>query len=185
MRLFSKTDYLRSPWKNGGGETMQVAIAPPGGAIDDFDWRISLAAVTSDGAFSSFPGIDRTLCLVAGAGIDLCVDETSVSIRAPDGHHSFRGEAACFARLSGGPIVDLNIMTRRAVFTHRVVGVGEGSRLGGSGRGGCWFVAVRDSIATSGQQSAVLAAENALRMEPGEFTDLTEGAGWLIELLPA
>ncbi|MCX5494388.1 hypothetical protein OSH11_06730 [Kaistia dalseonensis] len=42
-----------------------------------------------------------------------------------------------------------------------------------------------DGIATSDQQSAVLAAEDALRIEPGEFADLAEGAGWLIELLPA
>lgn len=185
MQPLRKADYLRSPWKNGGGETLQVAIAPQGAALGDFDWRISLSAVTSDGAFSSFPGIDRTLCLVAGTRIDLSIDGTLVSVRAPHAAHFFRGEADCFARLPEGPIVDLNIMTRRTAFAQKVVGVGEGSRLRASDRGSCWFVAVRDCIATSGGQSVIVAAEDALRLDPGETVELAEGAGWWIELSPA
>ncbi len=33
----------------------------------------------------------------------------------------FPGDAATSARLVGGPITDLNVMTRRGAFTHRVV----------------------------------------------------------------
>ena len=49
------------PWKNGGGETAEIAVSPPGAALDDFDWRLSMARVETDGPFSAFPGIDRTL----------------------------------------------------------------------------------------------------------------------------
>ena len=52
-----------APWKNGGGSTTEIAIAPPGAGLDDFDWRISLATISEDGPFSVFPGIDRTLIL--------------------------------------------------------------------------------------------------------------------------
>ncbi|SFQ22142.1 HutD protein [Ectopseudomonas toyotomiensis] len=31
------------PWKNGGGETLELAIAPAGAGLEDFAWRISSA----------------------------------------------------------------------------------------------------------------------------------------------
>ncbi len=62
------------PWKNGGGETVEIAVFPEGAGFKDFGWRISLASVASDGPFSAFPGIDRTLTVIDGVGIDLVVD---------------------------------------------------------------------------------------------------------------
>lgn len=182
MQHLRQTDYRRTPWKNGGGETLQVAISPVGATIDDFDWRISLSAVTRDGALSAFPGVDRTLCLIAGAAIDLWVDGTKAGIVAPHGCHSFRGEATCFARLPMGPIVDLNVMTRRASFAHRVMAVGQGALLRSADAASCWFVASRDSVATSGRQAVRLAAQDALRLDSGETAALSVGAGWLVEL---
>ena len=31
------------PWRNGQGSTTELAIEPPGAALDGFDWRISIA----------------------------------------------------------------------------------------------------------------------------------------------
>ena len=59
------------PWKNGGGTTAEIAAFPDGAGFNAFDWRISLAEVASDGPFSAFPGIDRTLMLVEGARLAL------------------------------------------------------------------------------------------------------------------
>lgn len=184
MQARRSSDYLRTPWKNGGGETLQVAVSPDGATIDNFDWRISLSAVTRDGAFSHFSGVDRTLCLLEGDRIDLVVDGRSVQVAAPDGAHRFRGEAECFARLPAGPIVDLNVMTRRTAHDHRVRRVGEGARLGRAGGHACWFVAATDSSAVSGPQSVVAAARDALCLDPGETADLVKGSGWLIEVSP-
>ena len=50
-----------APWKNGGGSTTEIAIAPLGATVDKFDWRISLATIANSGPFSVFPGVDRTL----------------------------------------------------------------------------------------------------------------------------
>ena len=60
-------------WKNGGGETAEIAVSPPGAALDAFDWRLSMAKVETDGPFSAFPGIDRTLAILEGEGIRLSV----------------------------------------------------------------------------------------------------------------
>jgi environmental stress-induced protein Ves len=45
-------------WKNGGGTTREVVTQPPGAAFDEFNWRVSIATIASDGPFSTFPGVD-------------------------------------------------------------------------------------------------------------------------------
>ena len=66
MRILRASDYKRTPWKNGAGETVELAVFPPGASVGDFDWRISMSSLVADGAFSLFPGIDRTLCILSG-----------------------------------------------------------------------------------------------------------------------
>src|SRR5690348_16103916 len=73
MRIIRSSDYRRMPWKNGGGETVEVTIAPEGASLDAFDWRVSMARVASSGPFSRFPGVDRTLAVLAGGGMRLDV----------------------------------------------------------------------------------------------------------------
>ena len=121
MRMIRATDYRRMRWKNGLGETAEVAIAPPQATLDAFDWRISLARVEADGPFSSFPGIDRTLTVVAGAGFRLVVDGAApVDLTRHSPPFAFRGESAVQSTLLSGPVTDLNVMTRRLGFHHRL-----------------------------------------------------------------
>ena len=69
MRLLPAAGHRRMPWKNGGGETVEIAISPADAGLDGFDWRLSMATVATDGPFSVFPGIDRSLAVIRGAGI--------------------------------------------------------------------------------------------------------------------
>ena len=102
------------PWKNGGGSTTQIAIAPPEAVFDDFEWRISLATIASDGPFSQFPGVDRTLVLVEGNGLLLDIDgEDQVLVCDDDPLTAFAGESVVSAKLNRGPTTDFNVMTRR------------------------------------------------------------------------
>ncbi len=97
--------------------------SPPirrGPELDEFEWRLSMAEVASDGAFSRFEGIDRTLCLLDGSGIILSFADRDVEITTEAGPFSFPGEMAVAARLLGGPILDLNVMTRRMKMHHNV-----------------------------------------------------------------
>lgn len=119
MRLIRQSKYRRQPWKNGGGETVEIAISPPGASTDDFDWRVSMARVDSDGPFSVFAGIDRTLTVLEGSGIALSVDGSG-PVAITDLPHSFPGDAPAFAKLLGEPVTDLNVMTRRRILQHRV-----------------------------------------------------------------
>lgn len=109
------------PWKNGGGETREILVSPPGASLDTLAWRISLATVASDGPFSVFKGIDRTLCVIRGAGIQLQVGSSPVARLLENTEpYSFDGEAPASADLIDGTIVDLNVMSRRGSFRHSV-----------------------------------------------------------------
>lgn len=114
--------YRRMPWKNGGGETFEIAVSPAGASLEAMDWRISMAVVASDGPFSSFPGIDRTLSIVDGAGLLLQVGagvnpQLLTQNTAP---FHFPADVPTSARLLGGRVTDLNVMTRRDRCRHVV-----------------------------------------------------------------
>ena len=120
-RIVRAADARRTPWKNGGGETVEIAVHPPGAGFDAFDWRVSTARVAADGPFSAFPGVDRTLTVLTGAGLELTVGEgPPVRLTAASAPFAFPADAPCMGRLVGGPVTDLNVMTRRGRFGHAV-----------------------------------------------------------------
>ncbi|MDY0961562.1 MULTISPECIES: HutD family protein [Massilia] len=100
------------PWKNGGGSTIEIAIGPPDAGFDDFDWRVSLATISEDGAFSQFPGVDRTLALVDGHGLTLQIDGEPTLISDAEPVIAFDGASEVQARLNRGPTLDFNVMSR-------------------------------------------------------------------------
>ena len=100
------------PWKNGGGSTTEIAIGPPDSGFEDFDWRVSLATIEKDGAFSSFPDVDRTLALVAGHGMTLEIDGEPTLVTETEPVVAFDGSSQVIAKLSRGASTDFNAMTR-------------------------------------------------------------------------
>ena len=119
-------------WKNGGGRTRAVAIGPAGATIDDFAWRISVAEVAADGPFSEFAGVDRTLVLLAGAGMALDGPGGGARLVLPGDRWDFPGEWPVTARLLDGPTLDLNLMVRRGrAAAPRVVVAAVGAALDG------------------------------------------------------
>jgi environmental stress-induced protein Ves len=131
MRILRASGHRRMRWKNGMGETVEIVVSPDGASLDDFDWRVSMAHVGSDGPFSLFAGMDRTLCVLEGDGIALAVAERpEVELSLASEPFAFPGDVAITSRLLGGPIIDLNVMTRRGRFRHTVRRLAiEGSTL--------------------------------------------------------
>ncbi|WP_035845339.1 HutD/Ves family protein [Kitasatospora azatica] len=93
------------PWRNGGGVTREVASADL--------WRVSLAEIATDGPFSVFPGLWRVLTVVAGPGVELTVADAPPVTVEPLRPFAFPGDAPTSARLLGGPVTALNLMTRQ------------------------------------------------------------------------
>jgi environmental stress-induced protein Ves len=111
MQILRASEYRRVPWRNGGGETLEILVHPAG-AGKDFEWRVSMAPVTEPGPFSRFPGIDRVLTVIEGKGLGLALDG-GAPVAVGDAPFAFSGDSAADAVLGAGPIVDLNVMTRR------------------------------------------------------------------------
>jgi environmental stress-induced protein Ves len=111
MPLIPVGEAREIPWKNGGGVMRDIAAHPPSAGFEDFVWRVSLARITSDGPFSVFPGVDRLFVPVEGDGLELEVE--GVAHHMGSAPLAFSGEAPVYARLGNGPVVALNVMTRR------------------------------------------------------------------------
>ncbi|TAM01174.1 MAG: HutD family protein [Paraburkholderia sp.] len=118
VALLRGADLVASPWKNGGGVTREIAVAPVANdaARAAFAWRVSVADVAQPGPFSRFDGVDRTLVLLEGAG--MLLDEAGPAAMTHTLAHPldiarFAGETAIDARLIDGPTRDFNLMVRR------------------------------------------------------------------------
>ena len=124
MQILRASDRRAKPWKNGGGVTTDIASGPAGASLDAFDWRISMALVASDGPFSMFDGVDRTLAVIEGDGMELTIgDRPVVTLGRGSEPLSFPGDAPTTARLMAGGITDLNVMTRRGRYDHHMMRV--------------------------------------------------------------
>ena len=121
MKIFKAADYKRMPWKNGGGETAEIAVFPKDASLADFEWRISIATVASDGPFSSFAEIDRTLTILSGEGMELEIAGERLALTHASQPHHFPADVATSARLLGGTVVDLNGTSPPSVPSQRVL----------------------------------------------------------------
>ncbi|MER8098287.1 HutD/Ves family protein [Streptomyces goshikiensis] len=113
VRVLRAAERAAAVWKNGGGVTREIAAWPESAGTGDFEWRVSLADVAADGPFSGFPGIDRTLTLAEGAGMDLTVAGAHRLVDERYAPRHFAGDAPTDCRLLGGPVVNFNVMYRR------------------------------------------------------------------------
>jgi environmental stress-induced protein Ves len=121
LRIIRAAEHRRMPWKNGGGETTEILVSPEGAGLDAFDWRVSIARIGTDGPFSVFAQIDRTLCLIDGEGLALTVAGKPEVVLGPESPPlAFPGDVAVAARLVDGPVTDLNVMTRRGRWRHEL-----------------------------------------------------------------
>ncbi|MFZ6757778.1 HutD family protein [Undibacterium sp. Ji50W] len=158
MRKWTRLDYQTMPWKNGGGSTTELAIFPPGASLDHFVWRLSTAEVSSNGPFSHFNQIDRTLAILSGDGLILHSDSeqshaSSIFLKKDSLPHQFHGETPINAELLHGSVLDLNMMTRRDVCTHHMQRLEAGSH----------FIEANDA-----QQLLLFCAEGSARLSSGE-----------------
>lgn len=121
MHILKAAEYRRMPWRNGRGETAEVAIGPAGATLNDFDWRVSMARIDADGPFSIFPKTDRTLTVLRGDGLHLSIGgSASAELTCDSEPLAFPGDVAADATLLGGAVTDLNVMTHRERLKHSV-----------------------------------------------------------------
>jgi len=101
----SPKDYRRTPWKNGGGVTIDIA--------EDDGWRFGRTPITAPGPFSDYSGFDRAQVLVSGHGLVLESPEGAIDVRVPFRPVAFAGETPIVSRLEAGPVEVINLMGER------------------------------------------------------------------------
>lgn len=141
-RLIRANSYRRERWRNDLGWTREIVRYPENaGALLEsphrdvraavegsaFDYRISIAEIERDCAFSLFPGCDRHLVLLSGNGMTLEFDAgvagpaEAIDVLPPHGRLAFAGERSVHCRLLDGPTHDFNVMVRRDRWSAQVL----------------------------------------------------------------
>ena len=178
MRVLRAADRIATPWKNGGGVTREVAAFPPGAAMDAFEWRISLAEIAADGAFSTFPGVDRVLTVIEGQGLMLNVDGRLLAMDAASPPLAFAGDAEVSARLTDGPIRDLNLMVRRGVWRARTRRLTVAGAAEVAVKGAATLVLTLDALRIARPGGGIdLAPLDAVLLDQGNSNLSLEGRG--------
>ncbi|MFF2841423.1 HutD family protein [Paenarthrobacter sp. NPDC057981] len=117
MEIIRFADVRPEPWRNGGGVTRELASHPKAASAQDgaWDWRVSIADVSTAGDFSVFPGMERVITIIDGELLLLTVDGSEHPLEK---YRPFRfsGEAASSATLPTGDIRDLNVIARAGAF---------------------------------------------------------------------
>jgi len=106
MQILRSKDLIDVPWKNGVGITRNIATCSAAGQTV---WRMSRADVATNGGFSDFAGLTRILTVVAGSTMLLEHAGGTLEARLWEPLR-FDGSMPVSARLTDGPLTDLNLM---------------------------------------------------------------------------
>ena len=151
-------DYRRTPWKNGGGVTIDIAE-------QDNAWRFGRTPITAPGPFSDYAGFDRVQVLVSGAGLVLQTPTGEIDVRTPFKPVAFAGETPITSRLEGGPVEVVNLIGNRAAVRIDLQVLRAGAAIGRSA--GTHIVYAADGPAALAIDRAPhrLASDHALRVD--------------------
>lgn len=162
-RRLHPMDYQRMPWKNGGGTTTEIwkVLSPTGGML----WRLSIADVRSDGPFSLFPNVDRTIMVIEGNGMELSVEGSGPhKLDRLFEPFAFPGDAKTECRLIDGPIRDFNLMVMR--------GFGQGALR-------ILDLAPKVMVPLAEDTVALHVLRGRIEAEAGALHELSAGDGWI------
>jgi len=160
--------YRRTPWKNGGGVTVDIADAYRAGAAPgDWSamlWRLGRTEIVTPGPFSDLSGYDRILTVIGGRGLVLEIaGGGSLDVRAPFRPVRFAGEDRITSRLEAGPVAVLNLIADRAhAIDVAILGAGEARRTGAAVN---IVYALEAGTVSVGAQRCALGHDHALRFD--------------------
>jgi len=172
ITLLEPVDYRRTPWKNGGGTTVDIAFADDGqGEV----WRFGRTPIVQPGPFSDYTGFDRVQVLVAGSGLVLQTPTGEIDVRQPFRPVRFAGETPIVSHLEAGPVEVVNLIGSRARVKIDIAVLDEGRTLGlGAGTHIAYNPYGEATLTLDGVRHA-MAADHALRLDtagPARFVGI-------------
>jgi hypothetical protein len=159
--------YRRTPWKNGGGVTVDIADAYRAGAEpgswSGMLWRLGRTKIVAPGPFSDLSGYDRILTVIGGRGLVLEIEGgAALDVREPFRPVRFRGEDRITSRLEAGPVAVLNLIANRDhVIDVRILDRGDARPLEAISL----VYALTDSAVAIGDTTYSLGPDAALRIQ--------------------
>lgn len=181
------TDYVTMPWKNGTGSTDEICLLPAGATRDAFDIRVSRADILAPGAFSSFPGVERMITLIEGAGLALEFDDHTVQLGFGQ-PHGFDSGLTPVGIPTTGAVRVVNVMAARNTWQFAPADVlTEGKTLRPEAGGLIVVFALRGPSILSGAEKNVSLREgdSALLEAPADLTLPECSAVLTVPLKPA
>jgi environmental stress-induced protein Ves len=117
-QLLDPSSYRPSPWKNGGGVTLDITgefcAGAEWGSWSRTIWRLGRTCIERAGPFSNLSGFDRILSVIDGHGLLLKPQHAPVlDVRAPMRPVRFPGEWVIESELEAGPVGVLNLIADR------------------------------------------------------------------------
>lgn len=186
IRHLRDFDYRRMRWKNGGGWTTELYSHPLRDGSEGFGWRVSIADIESDGAFSTFPQCDRWIALLQGNGMRLEFEgHAAATLDERLRFVPFSGDWQTRGSLVDGPVRDFNLIARRDQWQcevrHRPL---VGSMLFAASAADLWFVymaAGSARIERRGDQPEISAGESLLiEADDAPGSVVIDGGGELV-----
>ena len=186
IRLLRESNYRRMRWKNGGGWTTELYSHPLSDGGEGFGWRVSIADIASDGAFSTFPQCDRWIALLEGNGMRLQFEgHAAATLNERLRFVPFSGDWQTRGSLIDGPVRDFNLIARRDLWQcevrHRPL---VGSMLFAPSAADLWFVHVVAGSARIEHRGAlpeIVAGESLLLEADGDAGSVAiDGGGELV-----
>ena len=113
MPLLPASTLKREMWKNGLGSTLVVASDASAVDGETWTWRLAIADIPSRSPFSYFPGVDRCIALLEGAGLAIERGGRRQDLPAVGSALAFAGEEEVVGEPTGDGVRDVNLMLRR------------------------------------------------------------------------
>ena len=173
IALLEPDRYLRTPWKNGGGVSVEIALE---GEV----WRFGRTSIATPGPFSDYTGFDRMQVLVAGSGLVLQTPDGEIDVRRPFRPVRFAGETPITSRLEAGPVEVVNLMgdRSRVRIDLATLKAGETRRLGPGLH--IAYCPAHGAVLRLGNEAHALPADGGFRIDEADGAVATCSAGRLV-----
>ena len=178
------SDFRHTPWKNGGGVTIDIAeslldgFAP--GSWDGMVWRFGRTAIVTPGPFSDLSGFDRQQVLVTGSGLLLETTAGEIDVRQPFRPVRFAGETRIVSRLEAGPVEVVNLIGDRSCVTIELACLPGGATSTCPAGIHIIYAATGSCELSIDGKACEIAAGHAIRIDAGESVAVASRLGTAI-----
>ena len=128
VHLYRLNDYVQKPWRNGQGSTLEVTASTDYQGLIDGRWRVSIASLDKDSAYSDFSGYKRSQVMLQGESVCLAIQQPGNALQPGNAQQQLVMRPLSFLTFDGGAEVScklqcdgakmFNVMSRHNQVSH-------------------------------------------------------------------